>query len=175
MGQPPSSFGGLHLTSMQLEDASTISRGPSGGVGLSKWGKKLNFGICWIKCYTNLLPICATLLLKIQPVLLVSFFYLPSTTRLEMASTVPNSFLILILISPVSLRCNLVRSRRLSPSEISILQWASGMSSSPSLYHWTLHGSWPTNGILKVAFWLCLTTVGFANTSISLALNLGGS
>lgn len=35
--QPPSSFGGLHLISTQLEDASTISRGPSGGVGLSKW------------------------------------------------------------------------------------------------------------------------------------------
>lgn len=92
-----------------------------------------------------------------------------------MASTVPNSFLTLIFISPVSLRCNLVRSRRLWSSEISILQWESGVNSSPSLYHWTLNGSRPINGILKVAFWLCLTTIGFANASISLTLNLGGS
>lgn len=36
MGDPPSSFGALHLISTQLEEASIISRGPRGGVGLSE-------------------------------------------------------------------------------------------------------------------------------------------
>ncbi len=58
----------------------------------------------------------------------------------------------------MSLRCNLVRSRRLSASEISILAvrvWHELFTIFVPLDLWMAQR--PINGILKAAFWLCLT------------------
>lgn len=100
---------------------------------------------------------------------------LPKTTSCEMASVVPHSFLILILISPVVLRWHLVSSRRLCEVDFSILVWVSSNSSSPSLYHWIFMGSRPTKDTLKAASFPVLITTGFMNSVRSSGLILGGS
>lgn len=161
IGQPPSSFGGRHLISMQFEEASTISRGPRGGLGLS------------ITHQDHILDLNAEK--NIASAKNLHLIGLPSTTRLVVASVVPNSFFILILISPVSLRCSLLRDKRQWLSVVSILQFASVVSSSPSLYHCILVASRPIYGILNSALCLLLTTLGLANSSRSFVANLGGS
>lgn len=92
-----------------------------------------------------------------------------------MASVVPHSFLILILISPVVLRLHLVSSRRLCEEDFSILMWVSSNSSSPSLYHWIFMGSRPINSTLNAASLPVLITTGFMNSVRSSGLILGGS
>lgn len=137
IGHPPSSFGGRHLTSMQFEEASSISRGPRGGVGLS------------IRHQDHILDLnMENIISSARNFHLIG---LPSTIRLVVASTVPNSFFILILISPVSLRCSLLRDKRQWLSVASVLQFASVVSSSPSLYHCILVASRPIYGILNSA------------------------
>lgn len=100
---------------------------------------------------------------------------LPRTMSFLMASVVPHSFLILILISPVVLRWHLVSNRRLWEEDFSILILLSSISSSPSLYHWIFIGSRPTNVSLKDASFPALIITGFINSVRSSRLILGGS
>lgn len=81
----------------------------------------------------------------------------------DVASTVANSFLILIFISPVSLRWHLARSRRVWAEDFSILTPWPCSSSSSSLNHWILIGSFPENGSLKEAFSPAFTITGSEN------------
>lgn len=107
--------------------------------------------------------------------LLSSFLHSPSTISWEIASVTPCSFLSFILISPVSFLWHLLRSSRLWLPHFSTFTLVSLSSSSPSLYHWILMGSWPTNCILNMAFCPALTFTAWVKTLRSSALNLGGS
>lgn len=107
--------------------------------------------------------------------LLSSFLHSPSTISWEIASVTPCWFFSFILISPVSFLWHLLRSSRLWLPHFSTFTLLSPSSSSPSLYHWILMGSWPTKGILNMAFCPALTFTGSVKTQTSLGLNLGGS
>lgn len=107
--------------------------------------------------------------------LLSSFLHSPSTIRWEIASVTPCSFLSFILISPVSFLWHLLRSSRLWLPHFSTFMLLSLSSSSPSLYHWILMGSWPTNCILNMALCPALTFTGWVKRLRSSALNRGGS
>lgn len=100
---------------------------------------------------------------------------LPNTRSCEMASVVPHSFLIFILISPDILRWHFVSTRRVCEEDFSILVWVSSNSSSPSLYHWIFMGSRPMKDSSKAAPFPVLITTGFLNSSRSSDLILGGS
>lgn len=113
--------------------------------------------------------------IKNMQVLTCSVQTLPNTTSCEMASVVPHSFLILILISPVILRWHLVNSRRVCEEDFSILIWLSSNNSSPSLYHWIFMGSRPTKVSSKAASFPVLIMTGFMNSLRSSGLILGGS
>lgn len=107
--------------------------------------------------------------------LLSSFLHSPSTISWEIASVTPCSFFSFILISPVSFLWHLQRSSRLWLPHFSTFTLLSPSSSSPSLYHWILIGSWPTKGILNMAFCPALTFTASVKTQMSSGLNLGGS
>lgn len=102
-------------------------------------------------------------------------WHLPKTTRWVIASVVPHSFLILILISPEHLRLHLVSTRRVCSEDFSILMLVSSTSSSPSWYHCTFMGWRPMNVILNTASFPLLISIGFLNSSTSSAFSLGGS
>lgn len=99
----------------------------------------------------------------------------PSTIKCEIASVYPCLFLSLILIAPVFFLWHLVRSKRLWPADVSIFVLLSSWSSSPSLYHWLLMGSWPRKCILKMALCPALTVTGSVKELRSSGSNLGGS
>lgn len=101
--------------------------------------------------------------------------YSPRTISCDTASVKPWSFLIFILISPVSLLWHLIRSKRLWLADFSILTLLSSCSSSPSLYHWTLIGLWPMNCSLKMALCPTLSVKGLVKALRSSESNLGGS
>lgn len=100
---------------------------------------------------------------------------IPRTTSLDVASVVANSFLSLILTSPLSLRWHLLRSSRLWVEERSILTPGPSKSSISSLNHCTLIGSFPENGSLKMAFSPALMMTASENLPMASASIFGGS
>lgn len=99
----------------------------------------------------------------------------PSTTSLEIASVVPNSFFILILTSPLSFLWHLVRRSLLSVSDVSIFTLAAGKSSSSSLCHCIFIGAPPENGSFHSAFSPAFIVTGFENFPSASASTFGGS
>lgn len=101
--------------------------------------------------------------------------YSPSTIRLEMASVVPNSFLSLIFISPLSFLWHLIKWRLLSVSDVFIFTLMAGISLASSLCHCIFMGAPPENATFHLAFSPALTTTDSENLTSASESIFGGS
>lgn len=131
--------------------------------------------VCLVKVYTNIEGMQMYRFYKMPRMLWNSFQHIPSTISFDVASTLSNSFLILILISPVSLRWHLASRRRLWVEDFSILTPWPFSSSSSSWNHWILIGSFPEKCTLKDALSPAFTITGSENLPKASASIVGGS